>query len=141
MLGTPSILYVGILYVFFSPECLLQGSETSKCPNWLGEGATGVVTSWKRGLLRVSCTSATASLAQVQQAFGSACTKTPLGTFEVSDPCSRRSGSQFICFLRSLAGGPKRAIVAAGKYSKNASSGFAVFFEFLRNLGSGSGEE
>ena len=38
MLGTPSILYVGILYVFFSPPSLGSGLEK------------GVF--WKRGLFR-----------------------------------------------------------------------------------------
>ena len=81
--------------------------KPQKCPKWLGEGAKGVLMSWRDGLPRVSCTSATlicTSATEVHQ-----CSRrlvhmrqkhllhpllTTLGTFGVSDPCSRHSGSQ-----------------------------------------------
>ena len=63
----------------------------------------GVLTSWRDGLLRVSCTSAilfctsaTLSYTPVQQVLRSHAPRHPLhpllatlGTFEISDPCSR----------------------------------------------------
>ena len=38
---------------------LYRGPKPQKCPKWLGEDAKGVLTSWRDGLLRVSCTNAT----------------------------------------------------------------------------------
>ena len=82
-----------------------MGPKPQKCPKWLGAGAKGVLTSWRDGLPRVSCTSATlfrtsANLSCTSATgFWSTCTKTPCAPspnhfFEVSDPCSRHSGSQ-----------------------------------------------
>ena len=35
-----------------------RSPKTPNCPKWLGEGAKDVLTSWRKGLPRVSCTSA-----------------------------------------------------------------------------------
>ena len=79
------------------------GPKPRRCPKWIGMGAEGVLTHWRDGLPRVSCTNATTTctsatlfFAHVQQAFGPHAPKqllhpllTTLGTFEVSDPCSK----------------------------------------------------
>ena len=86
-----------------------RGPKAQTCPKWSGEGAKGVLTGWRDGLPGVSCTSATlfctsATLSCTSATgFWSTYAKTPfappllttLGAFEVSDPCSRPSRSQF----------------------------------------------
>ena len=99
----------------YDPECLLQGPETSKLSKVVRRGARGVLPGWRKGLPRVSCTSATCfapmqpSFAAMQQAFGP---HTPnhllhpllktLGNFDVSSPCTRQSGSQVKSCLHLL---------------------------------------
>ena len=65
----------------WDPECLLQGSETSKVSKVVGEGAKGVLTSWGGGLPRVSCTSAALS-----------CTSATLSCTSATVGWSRMSG-------------------------------------------------
>ena len=42
-----------------TPSACYRGRKPQNCPKWLGEGAKGVLARWRKGLPRVSCTTAT----------------------------------------------------------------------------------
>ena len=84
-----------------------RGPKPQNSPKWSGESAKGVLANCRKGLPRVSCTSATlfctsASLFCTSlTGFWSTYAKTPFapspshfGNFEVSGLCSRHFGSQ-----------------------------------------------
>ena len=104
----------GLTACLVPPSACYRGPRTQNCPKPLGEGAKGV-TSWRKGLPRVFCTSTTlfctsATLfAPVQQAFGPHTPKhllhpllRTLGNFEVSGPYSRHSGTQSLSFIKGI---------------------------------------
>ena len=105
---------LAIFCTYFYPECLLQRPETSKLPKVVKRGCKRCLARWRKGLPRVSCTTATlfcnsATLFCTSPTdFWSTCTKTPSAPspnhfcyLEVSGLCSKHFRSQFWGFYQA----------------------------------------
>ena len=93
--------------ILATPSACHRGPKPRKCRKWLGEGPKGLSDPGSKGLPRVFCTTQTLFCTGATLFCTSArglCSLGPkdllhpllttFGTFEVSDPCSRHSGSQ-----------------------------------------------
>ena len=115
-IGPTLLIYQGVVLFlacmgkdtsFATPSACYRGPKPQKCPKWLGEGAKGlldpgskVLLHWcKRELHRCKtgfrwCKRRLGDLWSLGPKHLLHPLLTTLGTFEVSGPCSRHSGSQ-----------------------------------------------